>query len=356
MLLKRIRDRIERSYITIAVWYYFIGKEIRSGFKGFGLKRLILFFRGFHYKKTIPFDFNKWKYSDYISDFEQEKLQFINHPYNKLLNNKLVFSTYFGAFFRTPQSYCVINKGSVFSVSKCTSINNINDIEALLKQSKKLMLKPLEGMDGAGIYLITFDDGNYRVNYKIYSELDLERFISSLDDYLLEEFIEQGSFTKRMHPDSTNTLRVITLIDPVTSSPIIPIATLRIGTSISAPIDFFPRGGLISYITIDNGQLSGAMTMSDSDGIVYFDKHPETHEQIKGRILPGWNELVNEILRTARAVAPLLKIVGWDIVLTEDGFTVIEGNTGPDTKIQGLDYPLAKNPKVLDFLKHHRIR
>ncbi len=39
-----------------------------------------------------------------------------------------------------------------------------------------------------------------------------------------------------------------------------------------------------------------------------------------------------------------------------DDFVVIEGNSGPDVTIQGMNYPLAKNPKVLNFLKHHNIR
>lgn len=211
-------------------------------------------------------------------------------------------------------------------------------------------------MDAHGIHLITFNDGQFQVNYKAYSYFEFEKFIMSLDQYYLEEFIEQGIFTKKLYPKSSNTLRVMTLIDPSTSSPFIPIATMRIGTSISAPVDFFPLGGLIAYINIENGELSETMAMAENNSLVFYDNHPETKERIKGLFIPGWKELVDKLLGTAKIIAPLIKVVGWDIVLTDNGFAVIEGNSGPDTKIQGLNYPLAKNQKVLNFLKYHKIR
>ena len=355
-MLNRIKGIAERLYIKIAVWYNFLAREIRFGFKGFGIKRVILISKGFNSQRSIPYDLIKWKYSDYISDFEQLKLQFINHPNNKLLNNKLIFSTFFNSYFRTPNCYCIIRKGSFMPVSSKTAINCIEDIAKLLEKSNKLILKPLEGMGAKGIYLISLNNETFQVNYKSYSNQDFRNFIISLDDYLLEEFIIQGSFTERLYPKSTNTIRLITLIDPSTSIPFVAIATLRIGTSISAPVDFFRKGGLISYINIENGKLSESMAKSNNHSLIFFDYHPETKEQIKGVLIPGWNDIVFKILQTAKAVAPLIKIVGWDLLLTDEGFAVIEGNTGPDIKIQGLNYPLAKNEHVLNFLKYYKIR
>lgn len=356
MILKKFRTIIEKTYIITAVWVYFLREEVRAGLRGFGIKRLILLSKGFHYNKTIPYDFKKWKYSDYISDFEQKKIQFINHPYNKLLNNKVVFSTYFSSFFRTPCPYCIINNGDFSPVSTNTLVKNFKDLAVLAAKNKKFMLKPLEGEEAQGIYLVTFRDGQFQVNYKTYSYNDFEKFIMSLDQYLLEEFIEQGEFTKALYPKSSNTLRIITLIDPSTSSPFIPIATIRIGTSNSSPVDFFKFGGLIAYINIENGELSKSMAMAENNSLIFYENHPETNERIKGLSIPGWNELVDKLLSTAKIIAPIIKVVGWDIVITDDGFVVIEGNTGPDTKIQGLNYPLAKNTKVLNFLKYHKIR
>ena len=356
MIVDKLRAVIEKSYIIMAALVYFIEEEVRAGLKGFGIKRLILISKGFHHNRIIPFDFKKWKFSDYISDYEQKKIQFINHPYNKLLNNKVIFSTYFNAFFRTPCSYCIINHGYFSPVSTKTLVKNFKDLAALAAKNKKLILKPVEGMDAQGIFLVTFHDGQFQVNYNTYSDNDFEKFIMSLDQYLIEEFIEQGEITKALHPQSSNTLRVITLIDPSTSNPFIPIATIRIGTSISAPVDFFKLGGLIAYINIENGEVSTSMAMAENNSLVFYDNHPETNGRIKGLTIPGWNELVDKLLSTAKMIAPLIKVVGWDIVITDEGFVVIEGNSGPDTKIQGLNYPLAKNPKVLDFLKYHKIR
>jgi hypothetical protein len=356
MIVNKIRNVIERIYIIMAALIYFIGEEVRAGLRGFGIKRLILISKGFHYNRIIPYDFNKWKFSDYISDFEQKKIQFVNHPYNKLLNNKIIFSTYFSGFFRTPCSYCLINNGYFSPISTKTLVTNFKDLAVLAAKNKKLMLKPVEGEDAQGIYLVTFNDGKFQVNYNTYSCNDFEKFIMSLDQYLIEEFIEQGEITRALYPKSSNTLRVITLIDPSTSNPFIPIATIRIGTSNSAPVDFFKLGGLIAYINIENGDLSKSMAMAENNSLVFYDNHPETNGQIKGLNIPRWNEMVDKLLSTAKIIAPLIKVVGWDIIITDDGFVVIEGNSGPDTKIQGLNYPLAKNTKVLNFLKYHKIR
>ncbi len=356
MALQRFRTLIERAYVVTAVWADFLEEEARAGFRGFDRKRWTLLSKGFHHKRTIPYDLAKWRFSEYISDFEQKKLQFVNHPYNKLLNNKLIFSTYFGTFFRTPRCYCIVEKGRIAPVNRNDVVRDVRDLTSLAERAGKLIVKPLEGMDAQGIHLVTHSERGLEINYARCGAGGLEPFIRSLDGYLVEEFIEQGAFTRTLHPTSSNTLRVITLIDPSSSEPFIPIATLRIGTSRSAPVDFFPLGGLIAYIDVETGELSEAMAMGKDGGLVFSDHHPETKVPIKGLVVPGWKRLAATLLETAGTVAPLLKVVGWDVVVTDDGFAVIEGNSGPDTKIQGLDRPLARDPRVLGFLRHHGIR
>jgi len=49
-------------------------------------------------------------------------------------------------------------------------------------------------------------------------------------------------------------------------------------------------------------------------------------------------------------------VVGWDIVITDDDFVVIEGNNGPEQGQQMLENPLAKDEDMSLFLKHSKIR
>ncbi len=73
--------------------------------------------------------------------------------------------------------------------------------------------------------------------------------------------------------------------------------------------------------------------------------------------IPRWDELKEFFIKLGSIISPFIKIVGWDIILTDDSFVVLEGNNGPDLyNNQGAGYLLAKIPEVKKFLEHHKIR
>lgn len=353
-MIKKTREIIESIYSALICWNLFLKKEYKFGFKNL-LKRLKLILKGFNSQRKIPYDFNKWKYKDYISDMEYHKLAFINRPYNKLLNNKLIFSNYFSYFFIVPENYCVIKNNTIVNVNRNMPVNSFYDFQKVLETGIKFIGKPLYGLSGSGVFMIRFSEGNYYVNNNRYDITEFQRIIFSLNDYLITEFIEQGDFTKTIYPYSTNTIRIITMVDPDTLLPFIPLATLRFGTSKSAPVDNFAQGGIYSYINIQNGELSQVFS-SEGNEFNAFSAHPETKELIEGKIVPGWANISRQIINAAKLNALLLKIVGWDIIITNNGFVVIEGNSGPDTTIQWTEYPMAKNPHVIRFLHSNKIR
>lgn len=354
-MLNKFRFFLERNYAKLSSLSGFINKLFRLGFRGIRFRNIFLVFRGFYLNRAIPYNFNKFKPSDYISDFEQNLIGFVNHPYNKILNNKILFSTFFQSYFKTPLSYCLLNKGTVSNINSSVKTTNIKDIFSLLYVKEKLMLKPIDGRGGSGILFISARNKTIYIDDKVFTELQLEKLLGSLDNCILTEFVEQGKFTKEIFPNATNTLRIITMIDHLSSQAFIPIAVLRIGTSISQPVDNFPKGGIFSYIDVKSGMLSEAVSSKEGK-IVQLEKHPETGIQIAGKIIPKWDKIIENLLQTSKLVAPFLKIVGWDVIVTNDGFVVIEGNSGPDVTIQGMNFPLAKNPQVLNFLKHNNIR
>jgi len=104
------------------------------------------------------------------------------------------------------------------------------------------------------------------------------------------------------------------------------------------------------------GRLSPAMEEVENEKIKIHTHHPDTGTLIEGKIIPEWDSLKNFFTKIGGIIKPYIKIVGWDIILTDDSFVVIEGNNGPDLYFQGADYPLAKNPEVLKFLKHFKLR
>jgi len=355
-MLDKIKLLLTRLLVTLSVRYTFFRKEIKSNSKKNIFKRIFLNSKGFISKRTIPYDFKKWKYSDYISDLEVIKLSYINYPYSKLLRNKLVFSNYFRNFFKTPLVYYLINNASIKSVNLKTKDEGFEAFINVLLEKRKLIIKPNLGARGTGIYLLELAAEKYLVNKIEMTKPVLQKFINSLSGYIVVEFIEQCSFTKRYFPLSTNTLRINTLFNPSVNKVVMMQPFLRIGTSKTIPADNVSRGGLFSFVDIESGMLDDAIEVFTPGSIRRVTDHPETNTKICGSVVPHWDEIKECILNTSNVISPLIKIVGWDIVITEDSFVVIEGNNGPDFTQQGIENPLATDEDVLQFLKHFNIR
>jgi len=345
-----------KLYIKFAVLFIFLKKEKIYGDKNLSLKKLRLLTKGFYSAHPIQYNYQKYKYSDYISDLENIKLTYLNHPYSRLLTNKFVFSNFFDSYFRTPVCYCIINRTNIEPINNAPKINSFSSLFELFSQ-KKIILKPISGARGQGIYLIE-DSGlnDFKLNKKVITREELQSFFMTLDNYLVCEFIEQGIFSKQFFPDSTNTIRITTLCNPLNSSTFVPYSLMRFGRFKSIPADNTAIGGIFSLINLNTGELMEAVEVIEKGEIRFHSAHPDTGVLIKGVTIPHWGKLLDNIKNSATIIKPIIKIVGWDVILTNDSFVVIEGNNGPDLFMQGLNYPLAKNPDVLEFLKHYKIR
>ena len=355
-MLDKIKSKLTRLLIFLSVRYTFYSKEIKSKSKANIFKRIKLLSKGFFSKRLIPCDFKKWKYSDYITDLEIIKLSYVNFPYSKLLRNKLAFSIYFRNYFRTPQVYFLISNSSIKSVNPQIKEENFKGFIVTLYENHKLILKPNLGSRGSGIYLIELEQEKFLVNKKEISKFELEKLVCSLNGHIVVEFIDQCNFTKSLFPQSTNTLRINTFYDSGNNKVLFKQPYLRMGASKSIPTDNTSRGGLFALVDIESGILDDAIETYAPESIRFVSNHPETGTQISGAVLPHWSVIKDCILNTCRVISPLIKVVGWDIIVTEDGFVVIEGNNGPELGQQALEHPLAKEEDVSKFLKNSKIR
>jgi len=343
-MLEKVKSKLNKLLITLSVWYTLFRKEINSNSRENFSKRM------------EPYDFKKWKYSDYISDLEAIKFSYINYPYSKLLRNKLVFSNYFRNYFKTPQVYYLIINSLIKSVNPQIKEENFEGFTKVLLEKRKLILKPNLGDRGGGIYLIEMDEEKILINKEKISKSELQKLVSSLTGHIIVEFIEQCDFANNIFPMTANTLRINTFYDPVLNKVILKQPFLKMGTSKSFPTDNVARGGIYSMVDIESGILDDAIEILSPGSIRRITNHPETKTRISASVLPHWNEIKECILNTSSVISPLIKVVGWDIVITDDSFIVLEGNNGPDLGQQRMGNPLAKDEDVLLFLKHSKIR
>ena len=189
---------------------------------------------------------------------------------------------------------------------------------ALCRNNTQLIGKPLEGSSGQGIQKYTVDD----------CKDGPEVFLKKLNDDgigILEEIVIQHPKMASLCPTSVNTCRIATLMGDKQQG--IVYAFLRIGNG--KVMDNVDCGGMAARIDLDSGKL---LTVgADKQGNTFI-KHPMTNTSIIGFTIPFWEEAKAMCLKAAKKV-PEMRFIAWDVAITENGPTFIEGNSFPSHAI-----------------------
>lgn len=166
---------------------------------------------------------------------------------------------------------------------------------------------------------------------------------------LVTEYCEQGQYIASVFPGTPNTVRLVTM-NPRDGDPFVARAVHRIGAENSGAVDNFSQGGLSAKID-DDERLTSAVRYKDGD-VTWHDTHPDTGARIEGVEVPRWSEIRKTCLSIVRAV-PELKYVGWDVIVTDGGFKIIEGNSNTDTDLLQAHGPFLTDDKVREFYREH---
>lgn len=199
----------------------------------------------------------------------------------------------------------------VYNIRSLADLNT-NEFELFVKNHKDFIVKPVFGTRGAGIEVyrdMTVCSAKERIT-SLYN--------SGVTAVIVEELIVQDKKLATLHPQSVNTIRVITIcfddrVDIIRAS-------LRIGKGNSV-IDNASAGGVLGVIDVKTGLVYAACDKLGNT----FDKHPDTNIDLVGFEIPRWNQ-VKELVQNAARVLPKVRYVGWDVAVTKTGCVLIEGN------------------------------
>jgi glutathione synthase/RimK-type ligase-like ATP-grasp enzyme len=200
-------------------------------------------------------------------------------------------------------------------INEQTTLESLEDIT---KGNTQLIGKPLEGSSGQGILKFTEED--WKDGAAAFKQLLIDKGIG-----ILEEMVVQHHLMAEMCPTSVNTCRIATLLGDKQQG--IVYAFLRIGNG--KVMDNVDCGGMAARIDLDSGMLK--TVGADKQGNT-FEKHPMTGTPIVGFTIPHWEEAKKMCLDAAQKV-PQMRFVAWDVAITEDGPTFIEGNSFPSHAI-----------------------
>ena len=183
----------------------------------------------------------------------------------------------------------------------------------LMSKHDKLIGKPLEGSSGQGIQ-----------KYETRDFVDADAFKARLlaDGIgILEEIVIQHPEMARLCPTSVNTIRVATLLGDKKQG--IVYAFVRIGNG--KVMDNVDCGGMAARVDLDSGMLK---TVGADKAGNRYEKHPMTGTEIVGFKIPFFEEAKAMCLEAAKKV-PTMRFIAWDVAITEQGPTFIEGNSFP---------------------------
>lgn len=206
---------------------------------------------------------------------------------------------------------------------------------ATILKNKKIstfVLKPaVDGAHGQGVVIcreLTETDGELYLKKYDGEQIPLRDCLKA-EPLLLEKVVIQTAQMASFNPSSVNTVRVMTALYP--NQEVKVIATfLKIGRS-GSDIDNAGGGGNVdAACRIENGELYNVMQFDSWKKHEYIDSHPDTGVTLVGVKIDDWKSIIEKV-KDFQGRIPLLKAIGWDIAVTENGPVVIEINNYWDT-------------------------
>ena len=190
---------------------------------------------------------------------------------------------------------------------------SIEDLEKFLSNNEEFMVKPRDGLGGMGVYK------EYKKNIK-----DINEFYNYLknNNLFIEEYVKQNEDINKLCKESVNTIRIMTFSYNGKSE--IVYAAMRIGNGFNN-VDNFHQGGMGCKIDLEKGILIGDAIDKDLN---HFVVHPKSKVKFDGFKIPYWEE-AKKLVLDASKVNNNIHLVGWDVAITDDGPTLIEGNRRP---------------------------
>lgn len=288
--------------------------------------------RGFYSYRIAQYGLTEENYKDFLSDYQYKRLRPLNPGFQKWFWNKTnlpdILRGYVGYlpryFFRVLYSegrqyiYDYDGRG------KCCWA----DVIRCLRQERDLVMKPAVGSHGKGFFHMQCADGeSFSVNGTAYTAAELELFLEEKidEDYIVTEYIRMHPYLEEIYSGVTGTVRLMVLRRRGRMS--VRYGYFRIGTSFTGATDNIADGGLVVPVDIDTGAFSGAELLREHQ-FLPCPVHPDTGREISGR-MPHWEKIMGEICRISEDLSPL-EYLGYDIVVTEDSFRILEINMHQD--------------------------
>lgn len=265
-----------------------------------------------------------------------------NPYYTEIFDDKNLYDMYFSDI---PMPKTILRKirGKWMDAGYCMLKND--EVLSLLKNQGGIVCKQsVSSAGGKGVVFFDFEKEGVD---------DCLKWMAGRNNIVVQEVIRQHPVLDKIHGNSINTIRIMTLIQEGSVSVVSCVLRMGIGES---KVDNASSGGIVVGLN-ENGQLK------DYAYDVYLNKyecHPSTGFTFKDTIIPGFDICKEMAVSLAPRFLRITRLISWDFSISNDGTPVlIETNLGGSQ----LDFhQLCNGPlfgdrvkDVLEFMKKRNI-
>lgn len=287
-----------------------------------------------HYFARYLFKKDVKNIKDYIPADILEKIKphFNDKDIREVLENKLYFDFSYSQFDVSIPKVLMYNHKKLFVVDKKPiEVNDVREFKALLVNLFKNMpagysifvKKTYWSYGGSDIYRVSSDQIENQPDKisTLYNEVVRSGFI-------FQESVRQHPEMNRINSSCLNTIRIDTFIN--TDGTIEVMSAYLRTSATNMYMDNISSGGCMIPIDLATGRLHKLAYFSlRSFGVNGIDTHPKSKLKFENFQIPYFEEVKKLAVKAAWHM-PALRMVGWDIGISESGPVVIEGNSNYD--------------------------
>ena len=226
-----------------------------------------------------------------------------------------------------------------------------------LEDRESFFIKPNIGKEGHGAALWTFTEGVYinHLNQQKTGEELWESYQQRAREektvYLIQPIIKPHRDLSLFYHNATPTGRLITYIDPKGTIGISQ-GMLRFNLKKDSIVDNASVGGTVAPIDIKKGTVSTVVIPEPVRQRFTLEEF-FPGKGVSTVALPYWEE-AKALVIAAHGTQPYRKIIGWDMIITEEGPLLVEGNSQPGIAfVQAAQETLTANKKLTEALLFH---
>ncbi len=252
------------------------------------------------------YDMNGKQRNTYLTRVRNKKVCELMNDYSlaEEFDDKLRFNVRFADFLHRK----TLNGGTATA----------DELSAFLQGQDAIFAKPNHGSCGKGV--VKLKTADFSDAAQMLDHIRANRLV------ILEHVLPQHPDMARLHPQSVNTMRIVT--DIVGNEVLIAYIVVKIGRGDSC-CDNSGQGGVLCRVDETTGRICSVAT---DDYFNVYESHPDTGVGFVGYQLPMVPEAI-ALAKRAAFVIPQMRHVGWDVAITPDGPAIIEGNEYPGTDL-----------------------